>query len=272
MSLRGVILELKKELSALQARISDASKSCLRVQASYNELKIYFPDLVTETLDSIDDKFDLLSDEYTLIDAFLDLKSKDLTKPQNVDWVSRLVGIETALQASITANNGKIAVLSGKLAKAGKQKQDIQRAACISMIEAFRTKKAPALANFKLLETSGKALAVEVINLKKTSGGKVSARDKVAVTFEYLLGYVFGAKYTFDAARFVVQRNKSDMTRGGDRTLSEGEKSVLGFCYYLAQTHLKVAEADDYNKVFFIIDDPVSSVSFDYIYSKAYPF
>lgn len=89
------------------------------------------------------------------------------------------------------------------------------------------------------------------------------------MTFEYLLGYVFGAKYTFDAARFVVQRNKSDMTRGGDRTLSEGEKSVLGFCYYLAQTHLKVAEADDYNKVFFIIDDPVSSVSFDYIYSIA---
>jgi len=113
-----------------------------------------------------------------LIDGLLDQKSKDLTKPQNVDWVSRLAGIETALQAAIAANNGKLAVLSGKLAKAGKQKQDIQRAACISMVEAFRAKKAPALANLKSLETSGKALAVEVTHLKKPAVVRLAQETK----------------------------------------------------------------------------------------------
>lgn len=268
-SLQEVIIGLKNILKTLKSSISTASRNCLSVQASYNELKIYFPDLTIETLESVEDKFDLLNDEYTMISGILDQKSQDLTKPQNIDWVSRLAGIETTLQATIQSNNVKLTVLSDKLAKAGKQKQDIQRAACISMREAFRAKKESALENLKSLEISGKALVDEIAQLKKISGDKVSARDKVADTFEYLLGFVFGKKYTFDVTRFVVQRNKSDMTRGGDRTLSEGEKSVLGFCYYLAQTHLKVAEVDDYKKLFFIIDDPVSSVSFDYIYSIA---
>jgi wobble nucleotide-excising tRNase len=268
-ALQEAILGLKKELQTLKASISAQSKSCLKVQAKYNELKVYFPDLATDTLDPVDDSFDLLNDEYDLINGLLDQKSQDLSVTQSVDWVSRLAGVETALQMAIRSNNGKISVLLGKLAKAGKQKQDIQRAACLSMKEEFRAKMGTALEGLKLLEETGKSLSEEVTQLKKDSGDKVSARDKVAGTFEYLLEFVFGTKYTFDAARFVVQRNKLDMTRGGDRTLSEGEKAVLGFCYYLAQTHLKVAEADDYSKVFFIIDDPVSSVSFDYIYSIA---
>lgn len=83
------------------------------------------------------------------------------------------------------------------------------------------------------------------------------------------MNYMFGEKYTFDKDRFVVQRNRQDMSRGGDRTLSDGEKTILGFCYYLSQTHLKVAPGDDYERLFLIVDDPISSVSFDYIYSIA---
>lgn len=266
---QDVILVQKGELKKLKTNISIAAQNCLSVQASYNELKAYFPELATENLDSIDENFDFLNEEYTLVDGLLDQKSLDLSKAQNIDWAPGVAKVGIDIQADIQSNNRKIFVLSGMLTKAGKQKQGIQRAACISMLETFRTQNAQALESLKLLEKSRKSLANEIDQLKKSSGDKVSAREKVAGTFEFLLKLVFGGKYTFDATRFVVQRNKTDMTRGGDRTLSEGEKSVLGFCYYLAQTHLKVSEADDYKKVFFIIDDPVSSVSFDYIYSIA---
>ena len=40
----------------------------------------------------------------------------------------------------------------------------------------------------------------------------------------------------------------------------------MAFCYFVAQSHLKIDEVGDYRKLYFIVDDPVSSVSFDYVY------
>lgn len=64
----------------------------------------------------------------------------------------------------------------------------------------------------------------------------------------------------------MVTRNNKEMSRGGDRTLSDGEKSVMAFCYFIAQSHLKVDTLEDYKKLYYVVDDPVSSLSFDYIY------
>ena len=86
-------------------------------------------------------------------------------------------------------------------------------------------------------------------------------------TFSALLERFFGDKYTFDGATFKVRRNNREMQRGSDRTLSDGEKAALAFCYFLAQTHLRVNSLDDYHKLYFVFDDPVTSMSFDYIYT-----
>lgn len=51
--------------------------------------------------------------------------------------------------------------------------------------------------------------------------------------------------------------------------LSDGEKGIVAFCYYLASTHLIVDKEDDYQDVFFIIDDPISSMDFNYVYILA---
>ena len=82
-----------------------------------------------------------------------------------------------------------------------------------------------------------------------------------------LLKRFFGDKYSFDGGTFKVRRNNKEMLRGGDRTLSDGEKSAMAFCYFLAQTHLRVQSNDEYEKIYFVFDDPVTSMSFDYVYS-----
>ena len=51
--------------------------------------------------------------------------------------------------------------------------------------------------------------------------------------------------------------------------LSDGEKSIVAFCFYLASTHLLMERDDDYNKLFFVIDDPISSMDFHYVYAVA---
>lgn len=57
------------------------------------------------------------------------------------------------------------------------------------------------------------------------------------------------------------------MTRGVQKTLSDGEKTSLAFCYFIASAHKKVAVSTDYAKLFFVFDDPVTSMSYDYIFS-----
>lgn len=88
----------------------------------------------------------------------------------------------------------------------------------------------------------------------------------MADTLEELISFAFHGRYSFDRESFSVKRDKKDMVRGSDRTLSDGEKTILAFCYFVAQSHLKVSEVGDYKKLYLIVDDPVSSVSFDYVY------
>ncbi|MGL5124212.1 MAG: AAA family ATPase [Fusobacteriaceae bacterium] len=46
-------------------------------------------------------------------------------------------------------------------------------------------------------------------------------------------------------------------------------KSVIAFCYYFASTHNFINIESDYKKVFFIIDDPISSMDYTYTYTLA---
>lgn len=59
------------------------------------------------------------------------------------------------------------------------------------------------------------------------------------------------------------------MIENASDVFSEGEKSIVAFCFYLAETHTKVGTEDEYNDLFFVIDDPISSLDFHYVYSVA---
>ena len=112
-------------------------------------------------------------------------------------------------------------------------------------------------------------LSSEIEALQKKHGDGASAKGRVVETFQLLLRYFFSDAYTFDEETFSVRRRNNEITRGPDRTLSDGEKSIIAFCYYIARIHLRVESIQDYKKLFFIVDDPVSSLSFDYIYGIA---
>jgi len=43
----------------------------------------------------------------------------------------------------------------------------------------------------------------------------------------------------------------------------------VAFCYYLATVHTIIETEDDYEKLFFVIDDPISSMDFNYVYRVA---
>ena len=48
--------------------------------------------------------------------------------------------------------------------------------------------------------------------------------------------------------------------------ISDGEKSVIAFAHYIAMIHKVVDDRNDYNNLFLIIDDPISSMDFNFVY------
>lgn len=79
----------------------------------------------------------------------------------------------------------------------------------------------------------------------------------------------FNGKYTLDKDTFQIVFLGNNIGKNASRVLSDGEKSIVAYCYYLATTHLLVRHETDYEKLFFIIDDPISSMDFHYVYMVA---
>lgn len=97
---------------------------------------------------------------------------------------------------------------------------------------------------------------------------KLDKKKLIASTTKLVLNSIFKDKYSFDEDTFKLSVKSVELRKEKLKNiLSEGEKSVLAFAYYLGDTHHKIRSVSDYDKILFIIDDPISSLDFNYVYS-----
>ena len=81
----------------------------------------------------------------------------------------------------------------------------------------------------------------------------------IKVNLKTLLKVFFGNKYQFDKNTSKFKFLEHDITNNTNYVFSEGEKNIIAFCYYLASVYNVVQNEKDLEKVFYIIDDPISS-------------
>ena len=136
-------------------------------------------------------------------------------------------------------NNRRFEQLGTLVSNTSSERKKIQSVSCKRFEEEFCKENHEVISEIRELEIDYQLLFDEKAELKRIYGDTASARDRVVTTFSALLERFFGNKYTFDGTTFKVRRNNRQMRRGSDRTLSDGEKAALAFCYFLAQTHLK---------------------------------
>ncbi|MFK7945940.1 MAG: AAA family ATPase [Paracoccaceae bacterium] len=259
----------KQNLEALKRLCTDVIKRSLVARNDYDHLKGFFPSTTDTAVADLTPNLELLVTRCDEFAVLIDQKTRNLVNSISAETLPDLTDPLRSLETDHRANAQKIEALTALCRDSNAERRQLQNDACRAFEAEFAQQHQAAIDEIMQLKTESDRLDNEVKALQLTHGNTVPAREKVAATFAHLMNYMFGEKYTFDKDRFVVQRNRQDMSRGGDRTLSDGEKTILGFCYYLAQTHLKVETADDYERLFFVVDDPISSVSFDYIYSIA---
>lgn len=195
-------------------------------------------------------------------------KIKDISQPISIDdlLIENIEKELTMFNCIINSNNEHIVLINDRKNEIGEENKNIRREICKSaynhLVETHRNN----INIFFELEQKQITLKEEIKEKKELQ--KVSKRSKVASTIKNVLNYFFSDKYTLDedTFRLVFDNNKLEKNQAKD-VLSEGEKNIVAFAYYIGDTHLKVETEDDYEKLFFIIDDPISSMDFTHVYT-----
>lgn len=256
-----------KKVDELKKQIDNAYKNSLKSKTDFNDIKKYLPSFKEQNIRSLQDSKSLEDDLSTVI-LILNDKKNDISKSMSIEEnIKNIEKLKTDNSNVVIDNNKKIDALNKAKNNTNNEKLNIKKRLC----------KAQYL---KTLQSEIKnideivALQEEIQKIKKDIGDKENQvkalkKDKVTEAFEDFLNVFFAGKYTFDKDNFCLKFDTHNLVSNASDVLSDGEKSIVAFCFFLAETHKKVEKEADYQKLFFVIDDPVSSLDFHYVYSVA---
>lgn len=255
-----------KSIENLKVNLKADENTFLRINKDFNNLKKYIPSLTDVTLEEL--KEPDLDGEFDNIIELLNEKLKNIEikipRDKYKNSIKKIHELAKKLEKNSTDNNKKINNFNQKKDNLKSEKLEINRRLCKAMYLKIQTSQKVLIKEIKTIHKEKKALEKQID--EKESKEKVSKKVKVLETLKKHLKAFFGDKYSIDDD-FCFKFNKHILTDNATDVLSDGEKSILAFCYYLADIHKLVSRDDDYNKLFFIIDDPISSLDFHYVYA-----
>lgn len=97
----------------------------------------------------------------------------------------------------------------------------------------------------------------------------IEARQKISENFDYLIRQFFPGKYNFDRNDFSIKCKDGKKSNNMSKVFSDGEKTIIAFCYFLSTVYRYINNIRDLDNLYLIFDDPINSVSSDYIYTIA---
>lgn len=256
-----------KKVTDIKSQLESAYRFSLKSKTDYDTVKNYLPSFKEQNIEVLQEPKNLetVFDEITLL---LNEKKDDISKSLNID--EQVKQLEEFIQNNSNIadeNNKKINEINRVKNNTKDEKLNIKKRLCKAQYLATLKAEDEKIDEILNLKQEIKELGDEISD--KESQAKASKKKKVAESFEEFLNIFFAGKYTFDKENFNLKFDTHNLIDNASDVLSDGEKSIVAFCFYLAETHKKVQKEDDYQKLFFIIDDPISSLDFHYVYSVA---
>lgn len=246
------------------------SHTLLEAQNKFDKLKVYFPSFCDKQL-TPPPKAQEYEEIIEKLIVLLEFKKADLAEEvcgseKIIDELSIMVGKYTT-----TLNTSAKEIASLNIVKNDNSQEQLQlrKRLCNAKYEEFISLHNQEIIN--IIDTRQKLKDARE-DLKIKQGKKQTQKiDLIVATFSMLLNQFFGKKYEIqlNEKSFSLVFKKHTLINTAPDVLSDGEKSIVAFCYFLASTHAIVEKEDDYNKIFFIIDDPISSLDFNYVYAMA---
>ncbi|OPX93593.1 MAG: hypothetical protein A4E53_00236 [Pelotomaculum sp. PtaB.Bin104] len=266
-----VIRKIESNIKAVEniiISIKQYANDTKSANVEIENLKKYFPSLekiILEIPSSDEKAFDCF---YRLISLLQD-KTDNITHVDfNVEAV--ITECKSFIQDTLQQQKSNAAIIN----RVNKTKQNsngerliLRRNLCKAQYLKLQSSLSSAFNELEKLKLELKELQQSII--EKEQQARISKKEKVYETLEYFLNKFFAGKYSIDKETFQIKFLGNNVGQKASRILSDGEKSIVAFCYYLASTHLQLSREDDYNKLFFIIDDPISSMDFHFVYAVA---
>lgn len=253
------------KIQNLKLRLNSKQQDC-------NHSELTFREYTTKYISTIDQDA-LIKISYSNACANIDRLVQIIeSKISNISALQiadkELNGIEQEILKNndyIKNNEHHISQINKILLDSSATNRDIRRNLCRSLSndikKAIRANVLTIQENTQRIEELAKSIQ------NKQMASKTKKRDKVADVISKILDECFRGKYSFNKETFLLKIKNNDLKKGqANVVLSDGEKSVVAFAYYLGDVFLKINDEADYDRLFFVIDDPISSMDFNYIY------
>lgn len=266
--IKNSITDLISRLSSMKNRLPLALTTQKLLAKQFDDTKKYLPSQNTVVLDEFNDSTEVLK-SISIIENLLEIKTADIENVMDSgmydDEIQVIMDYEESMNKVVLNNNNLISNLNTAKNSSSTEKLNINRRLCKSLYQKLQVDLDASINEIKELIDKKKSLNEQID--KKESQEKVSKKSKIIESLKYYLNSFFGDKYTLDEENFCLKFNKHLMTENATDILSDGEKSIVAFCFYLSDIHKVVAKETDYENLFLIIDDPISSLDFHYVYS-----
>lgn len=168
------------------------------------------------------------------------------------------------IQGSIDSINKQIRNYNKHKNNTTTQKNNLKKDLCHAAIKLLVDENSENIEKINTAKKEYQSLEHDI--REKEMQSKKSKKELVAHDFEKYLNSFFYGKYRLNKETFALYLNSQQISKNADKVLSDGEKTILAFCYYLANIHTVVNNENDYDKLILVIDDPISSMDIDYIY------
>lgn len=248
--------------------ISRYIQEMLKTQKEIEDLKKYLPSLQNKSIILTIGEEEINASFQALRELLKNKKRNTESAESSVKEVAvrcRSV-IDSILQQH--KNNASIIQFANDLKNnTNHERLELRRSLCRAQLLRVRKKLLTTFVSKEAMESDLESLLMSIE--RKEMQVRTSRKDRVYDTFNYFLNKFFSGKYLIDKDTFQIRFLGKCLGKKASRILSDGEKSIVAFCYYLASTHLLINKEDDYDDLFLIIDDPISSMDFNYVYVVA---
>ena len=255
---------LYKQLSDLQKETSSyLMESKLAYQVLEQKSKLLGVQLDIEEL-AIDEQL-LDSQIKAVTDQLVQLGKDEIFAFAEIEMLDQVGETVSKIASYSHMMNSKTTELNNRINKSTTVKTEARKAACeAALVDIAQTRKAE-IAEY----CANKQQIAEINKNIKELSAKVQKRTRVADLLADLIKLYFGEKYVLDREKFTLSGIGTSSSIDSKSVLSDGEKSIIIFCYYLASVYTLVDAVEDEKKVVFIVDDPVSSMDFQFVYTTA---
>ena len=249
--------------------INSILNSINTLEKGYNKIALIFNKYKTEYLPYFDSSkfispdFDNIKNlAQTVINTIKEkIKAINISIELDVNYAD----IDSFTQCCIVCND-IILRFNKQLSNANLESRRIRKEICKAAYNELRNSHKKDIEDIEKLRQDYQKLENKIKSKKEQI--QINKKDRVYDTIAKVLNYFFSDKYTLnkESFRLVFKEQELEAVQT-QKVLSEGEKNIIAFAYYLGDAYIKIMNEDDYQKLFFIIDDPISSMDYAHVYT-----